>query len=142
MKIDNPTGDPDCRKPQYRVRFEPREVSDIHFGYPRRAFERVEAVSNANETFYRTVVSPWVRALSTPWSASLLKLMHPMRTSRLMFSEKFNPWMAAVAAVAASVRTQRKPLDAEDPAAATEHAWIEDMTQTLAAAREQRDRSY
>ena len=142
MKIDNPTGNPDCRKPQYRVHFEPREVSDIHFGYPRRAFERVESVSNANETFYRTFVSPWVRALSTPGSASLLKRMHPMRTSRLMFSEKFNPWMAAVAAVAAAVRAQRKPLGAEDPATATEHAWIGDATRTLAAAREQRDRLY
>jgi hypothetical protein len=26
MKIDNPSGDPDCHKPSYSIRFEPRQV--------------------------------------------------------------------------------------------------------------------
>ena len=41
MKIDNPTGDPDCERDQYSVRFEPRNVEDMRFDYPRKAFERV-----------------------------------------------------------------------------------------------------
>ena len=33
MRIDNPTGDPDCKKPNYAVRFEEREVADLRFDY-------------------------------------------------------------------------------------------------------------
>ena len=142
MKIDNPTGDPDCRKPQYHVRFEEREVRDVHFDYPHRAFERARSASEANEALYRTFVSPWVRAISTPWSASMFQRLHPMRTSRLIFSEKFNPWMAALAGLATVVRTQRQALDPEDPVAELERTWIEEITKTFAAAREQRDRIY
>ena len=142
MKIDNPTGDPDCRKPQYHVRFEERQVSDIRFDYAGRAFERARFASEANEAFYRTFVSPWVRAISTPWSACLFKWLHPMRTSRLIFSERVNPWMGALAELAARTRAQRRTLDGERPAAAIERAWTEDTTKALGAAREQRDRGY
>ena len=53
MKIDNPTGDPDCRKPQYSVRFEPRQVEDICYAYPRKEFERARQLSETNEATYR-----------------------------------------------------------------------------------------
>lgn len=139
MKIDNPTGDPDCRKPQYVVHFEERQVSDIRFEYPRHAFERVRSVSEANEALYRTFVSPWVRAAATPWSAAMLKWLHPMRTSRLIFSEAVNPWMAPVAAMAAAVRTERRRLDAKDPAIQTERELLGATTKALTIAREQRD---
>ncbi len=58
MRIDNPTGDPDCGRHQYSVRFEPRKVEALHFDYPREAFERVRQVSEFNETTYRTLLSP------------------------------------------------------------------------------------
>ncbi len=142
MKIINPTGDPDCRKPQYRVSFEERKVSDIRFEYPRRAFERVRTVSEANETFYRTFLSPWVRMVSSPWSAAMLKWVHPMRTSRLVLSEKVNPWMAAVLEMAAVVRAQRRQLDPKDPFIQAERTLIDWTTAVIRATREQRDRSY
>lgn len=100
MKISNPTEDPDCRKPQYSVAFEERRVEDLIFDYPREAFERVRQVSQFNEALYRTFVSPWVRAAANPWSAAIEKRLHPMRTSRYLLSEKFLPWMHAVAAMA------------------------------------------
>jgi hypothetical protein len=72
MKIDNPTGDADGARHQYSVRFEPRQVEDLHFDYPREAFERVRRMSEWNESLYRALISPWVRALATPWlSASM-----------------------------------------------------------------------
>ena len=109
MRIDNPTGDPDCRKPQYSVSFEPREISDIRYGYPRHRFERARAVSEANEKLYREWVSPWVRAAATPWLAEWAEWMHPMRASRWMWSEAFMPWMHWVAAAAPVVRENRMP---------------------------------
>lgn len=93
MKISNPTGDPDCRKPQYTVRFEEREVEQIRYAYPQRSFEKVQAVSERNELLYQNTLSPWVTALSNPWSAEVLKWLHPMRSSAVMFSETLNPWM-------------------------------------------------
>ena len=45
MKIDNPTGDPDCRHDAYTVRFEERRVEDLRFPVDRVAFERVREVS-------------------------------------------------------------------------------------------------
>jgi hypothetical protein len=93
MKIDNPTGDPDCRKPQYSVRFEPRNVEDIRFEYPREEFVRARQLSEANEELYKTVVSPWVRATASPLTALVQKSLHPMRVSRYMFSDRLNPWM-------------------------------------------------
>ncbi len=100
MKIDNPTGDPDCRKPQYSVRFEPRNVEDIRFEYPRPAFERARALSEANEQLYKTMLGPLVRATANPLSATLQKWLHPMRASRTLYSERLNPWMVPIALLA------------------------------------------
>jgi hypothetical protein len=89
MKIDNPSGDPDCHKPTYSIRFEPRQVEDLKTDYPQEAFERVKQVSTFNEALYRAFVSPWAQAFSTPWTAEVLKWLHPMRSSRYLFSETF-----------------------------------------------------
>ena len=67
MKIDNPTGDPDCQQDQYSRPLRAAQVEDLRFDYPRKAFERVRQVSEFNETLYRTFVSPWVQALANPW---------------------------------------------------------------------------
>ncbi|MGH1569795.1 DUF3141 domain-containing protein [Methylobacterium sp. P31] len=142
MKIESPTGDPDCRKPQYHVRFEEQQVSDIRFAYPYRFFERARAVSEANDALYGAFVSPWVRALTTPWSAAMLKWTHPMRASRLAFSEKLNPSMVPVAALASMVRAQHRPLDAKEPAIQQERALMADVARLLTVARERRDEIY
>ncbi|PWB89085.1 poly(3-hydroxyalkanoate) synthetase [Methylocystis sp. MitZ-2018] len=110
MKIENPGGDPDCHRPKYSVRFEPRDVSELKFDYPVEAFERVRAVSQIGNLFYSTFVSPWVKALSNPWTANYLRWMHPMRTSRYLLSEQFSPWMYGVAELARMVEKGRTPL--------------------------------
>lgn len=115
MKIDNPTGDPDCREDQYHVRFEERCIEDIRFEYPNDAFERVRAVSEWNEWAYANFVSPWVRAFAAPIAVGWTKWLHPMRSSRYAFSEKVSPWMAAVAPLAAQLRATRQPTDATNP---------------------------
>ncbi|MBS0336200.1 MAG: DUF3141 domain-containing protein [Proteobacteria bacterium] len=115
MKISNPTGNPDCRKPHYEVQFEARRVEDIRYEYPRDSFERVKAVSEWNEWAYASFVSPWVRASVNPLAAAWLKWLHPMRISRYTFSERVAPWMAALAPLVAQARAERQPVDAANP---------------------------
>lgn len=142
MKIDNPSGDPDCHKPQFSVRFEPRRVEDVQFGYPREAFERVERASELNESIYRTFMSPWIRMAANPWTAEALKWLHPMRTSRYLFADAFNPWMRGVSALAGVIAPNRQPLAADHPLMKQERAWIEGVTDAIQQARERRDASY
>ena len=139
MKIDNPSGDPDCHKPSYSVRFEPRKVEELKADYPHDTFERVKQVSEINETLYRTLVSPWVRMFATPWTAELLKWLHPMRTSRYLLSEAFNPWMRGIAILAEAVAKSRQPLPQDHPLIEREREVIGAVTQALEDARKARD---
>jgi len=139
MKIDNPTGDPDCHRSQYVVRFEERDVKALRFAYPREAFERVRKVSEINDRLYQTFVSPWVRAAVNPWIADALKWLHPMRMSRYLFSESFNPWMAGVAALASSIAKNRTPLPQDQPLLNAERQVIEGVSQAIGQATDWRD---
>ncbi len=142
MKIDNPSGDPDCHKPAYSVRFEPRQVEALKAEYPREAFERVQQVSEFNETLYQTFVSPWVQTLANPWTAETLKWLHPMRTSRYLLSEAFNPWMRGIAVLADIVAKNRQSLPADHPLIERERAATGDATQALEDVRKARDAAY
>ena len=139
MKIDNPTGDPDCRKPAFSVSFEPRDVSDIGDVHPTEALENVAQVSRTGEAAYDLFLGPWLRAVSTPQSAEMLRAMHPMRWSRLMFSARYNPWMGAVQAMAASIRPDRVPLPADDPYLTAERELGQRIGASLGAMRVARD---
>jgi hypothetical protein len=139
MKINNPTGDPDCHRTQYSVHFEERDVKALRFEYPRQAFERVRQVSEINDRLYQTFVSPWVRATVNPWTAEALKWLHPMRTSRYMFSESFNPWMRAIEVFAKVVEQKRVPLPQEHPFLKLERKAVEHTSQLMEEATNWRD---
>ena len=139
MKIANPNGDPDFRKPQYSVAFEERRVEDLVFDYPREPFERVRQVSDFNEALYQRFASPWVQAVSTPWSAAMLKWLHPMRTSRYLLSEKFSPLMHVVAGMAEEVRKNRVRASEDNPFRATEVALSTNVSNTIQSLRRVRD---
>lgn len=139
MKIDNPTGDPDCERHQYSVRFEPRRIEDIRFDYPAKAFERVRQVSEWNESAYRTFVSPWVKAMANPWLSASMQWLHPMRASRYMWSERFMPWMGAFAVLADAVSKNRRAIADEHPLLAQERQLIAQISAFWEAARKVRD---
>ena len=139
MKIDNPTGDPDCRRPQYSVRFEERLVEDLAVAPRNAVFERVREISELNEATYRTFVSPWVRATATPWTSAMLRWLHPMRASRLVFSERLNPAMAAVEALARATETSRVETPEGSPYAQAEAALSEAIEHGVEAGRRFRD---
>jgi Protein of unknown function (DUF3141) len=140
MKIANPTGNPDCHKPYFSVTFEQRRVEDLAFGNPREAFERVRAVSHRNESLYETLISPWVQMAANPWSASTLKWLNPMRTSRYLLSEKFSPWMHLIAALAQQVHKNRVSVPDDSPFRAAEKAISENVSSSIATLRRFRDR--
>ena len=139
MKIDNPSGDPDCHKPEYSVHFEERDVADIKVDTPLKAFERVRQISEANEQLYKTFVSPCVRSFSNPATAALLEWLHPMRTSRYLLSDEFNPWMRAVAGFARLVEGRRAPLPPGNAFLARERELNDQVFKGIEQGRKQRD---
>jgi hypothetical protein len=139
MKIDNPTGDRDCHKPQYTVRFEERDIEALRFDYPRKAFERVRQFSETNDAIYQTFVSPWLRLAVNPWTADALKWLHPMRSSRYLLSETFNPWMLGVAAMAKVVSKNRTSIPQDNPHLKQERETIERISSVIEQATEYRD---
>lgn len=142
MTIGQSTGAPDCEEPQFEVAFEERRVEDLKFPRQTAAFERVRAVSELNESFYRQWASPWVQAVTTPWAAAMAKWLHPMRTSRYMFSEAANPWMAGIEMLADVVARNRHPLPPDHRLIKLEHDLQDATGHLLAAARMARDAGY
>lgn len=139
MKILNPTGDPDCRKPQYTVAFKERKVEDIRFDYPRQAFETVYKASDFNSKLYEAFIGPWVRGLSMPWTAEILKWLHPMRTSRYLYSERFNPWIGLIAMLADGARHYRQRVGDDNPFRYAEMQWSRNISGALDVYRDVRD---
>lgn len=139
MKINNLTGDPECSRDQYSVQFEPRNVEDLRFDYPRAAFMRVREVSEFNETIYRTFMSPWVKSISNPWLAEAMQWMHPMRMKTYLWSERFMPWMGAFAVLADVVAKDRHAIRDDHPLMAQERKLIAEISGFWETARKLRD---
>lgn len=140
MKIDNPTGDPDCRKEAYSVRFEERRVEDLKFpAVDNIAFERVRNLSAQVDALYSATLGPLVRTLSTPISASLLEWLHPMRVSRYAFASGLNPLLRAPAGLAAFIRTNPHPTMAANPFKLQERAGLKAISGWIEGVRRLRD---
>lgn len=142
MKIDNPSGDPDCSKSQYRISFEERQVEDIDYESNPQAFEKVDKISQFNTSLYETFVGPWVRSMVSPWSAEFLKSTHPMRINSYLYSEQFNPLMGVVPEMAARVREDRKPINRENPYIGMEQEISHNISESLDVYRKFRDAAY
>lgn len=139
MKINNPSGDPDGSKPHYIVRFEEREVEQIHYDYPLRSFEKVQALSESNEQLYKNTISPWITAFANPLSAYMLKWLHPMRTGHTLFSEKINPWMLPLKVLAPLIGKARLPTDEANQFVALEGQTSASISKALDNYRQIRD---
>jgi hypothetical protein len=107
MKIDNPTGDPDCHKSAYTVRFEERQVESLRFPMDRPAFAWVRTVSEQLDALYSATLSKWIEATTTPLTAAIAEWFHPMRVSRFIFGSSIHPMMRVLAGVADAIREDR-----------------------------------
>lgn len=141
MSIDNPTGDPDCAREQYSVQFKRRRIEDVSFPYPRSSFENVKYVSERNEFLYRSFISPWVQMIANPYLSAALRWMHPMRTSRYIFSERIMPWMIPIEILADAVSKNRHALSEEHPFIVQERKLIDAISAFWEVARKLRDTS-
>jgi hypothetical protein len=141
MKIDNPTGDPDCHKSAYTVRFEERKVEDLRFPVDRAAFARVRAVSEQLDSIYAATASKWIQAATTPVSAAALEWLHPMRISRFMFASSILPMMRVVAAQAGAIREDRHAVPETAPLKLLEQTWIDAVHDALIQFRTSRDKA-
>jgi hypothetical protein len=86
------------------ARFEPRQLEDIQFETSPASFERVDAQSQQLDQLYTQWLSPLVRMWATPQSAHWLEQLHPMRTSRMAWSQQTLPWLAFVPLFAAALK--------------------------------------
>jgi pimeloyl-ACP methyl ester carboxylesterase len=142
MIIVRETGEEDPKKDQFEVRFEERRVEDVDFPVDREAFSRVDAVSRRLDELYRQFVRPWVRPLVNPAVAETIKWMHPDRISRILYSERLNPWMLPFAALAALVKSRRRPAENENPFIGAERRAAENTVALMDAWRDLRDNWY
>lgn len=131
MIIDNPTGDPDCSRDQYEVRFEERLVEDICESVPQDSFEAVRSVSEKNDESYKQFARPFVEAFANPVTAEILKTAHPMRASRKIFSEQLNPAMLPLPLAAQTVRDNRKAAAEDNPFKEMERQTAERIEATI-----------
>jgi len=88
---------------------------------------------------YETYVGPWVRRVTTPWSAAMLRQLHPARTSRLMFSQRFAPWMGGVKWLAERMESTPTPVDSSSPYRQWETLMSDSITSALTLAGTTRD---
>ena len=139
MKIENPTGDPDCERHQYVVQFEPRTIENLRFEYPEHAFERVRELSQVNESIYCAYVHPWVQLMANPWTSQAMYWMHPMRLRTYVWSERFMPWMGVFNVLADAVAKNRHALSDDHPLLAQERQLIDQISAFWETARRMRD---
>jgi hypothetical protein len=142
MKIVDPVADPDESKSRLEVKFERRRVEDIHYDYPEEAFEKVRELSEFNEFIYSTFASPWVRVAANQVSAEFCKWLHPMRVSRYMYAERFNPLMAGVKLLAHHARINRLRAAQDNPYLAAETKASQSISHALDSFTRTRDQAY
>lgn len=137
MVLEPPMTNGQMSRPQ--VRLHERDIGDIRFPYAQASFENVRAISEQNEALYKAFVSPWVTALANPLSAEMLKWLHPMRSSRYLFSEKLNPWMVGIKALAPLVEVARQAAPAGNAFLTAEAAASTNIAAALQRYQEWRD---
>jgi hypothetical protein len=128
---------------KYIAKLEPRTLDDIRaLGHndaaDQRRFETVARISDINQGLYRTFGSPTIKSLTTQTSAEFLRDMHPNRLAFRVFSNR-NPLMEPVALAAEKVRSNRHPVEADNPFLAYEKmasSWIVTNLEIFAKTRE------
>lgn len=139
MKIEDADISAGRSRLPFAVRFEHRDVEELRFPRPNSAFERIRDFSEAAETIYETFLSPFVQASSNPLTAEASKWLHPMRTSRYLFSPSFSPWLRGLPEFAKAIRRTRVPLAGDNPYLGAERTFIDLTTSLIGTARIDRD---
>lgn len=126
----------------FLVRFEERTIEDIQVLDDGRkdeeSFQTVARISEINEGLYDTFAAPWLRMMANPLTADLMRLVHPSRLQRLVFSD-LNPAMMGVKALAEMVRQQRRPASSDNALVKARDTASRQIEQALDNWRDARD---
>jgi poly(3-hydroxyalkanoate) synthetase len=126
----------------YTVQFEARRMADIlamDDGLEdEAAFVPVDAVSQANDAFYRYWFQPGVRALITPWMAEWLRQLHPLRFQRYACSD-INPFAWPLGIWSSFAQNYRRPAASDNPFVTAETQFSESVKAALNLYRDIRD---
>jgi hypothetical protein len=138
------TANPDLAHGEWVMRCEARTLDDIRAlggndAADERRFATAARVSETNLALYRTYAQPLVRSLVTAPFAQWLQQLHPLRLQYEMFSNA-NPLMAPVARLAEQVRTNRKPVAADNPFIALQENVSHQIVAALDAWRDMTER--
>ena len=127
-----------------RVRFENRDMDDIltlDDGLTdENDFLPVAAISEINDRFYRTWISPWVQSAVNDFSAEWLRRLHPLRMSRYAFAD-INPWMHPFKFLAPLVKKNRRPVGQDNAYVKLEKNLSQRITDSLNLYRDIRDQN-
>ena len=108
----------DDEEDRVHIRFEPRGMGDIlALGDGRddeELFAEVAEMSNINTTIYDRFIRPVIKNMVTPESAEFIRESHPLRTQRLIFSDK-NPLMPVLDKMTESIVQERKRAGKNNP---------------------------
>lgn len=125
-----------------QVRFESREMADIlaldDGSEDEAAFVPAATLSRLNDSLYRWLVRPWIKAWVTEASAEALRQLHPLRMTRYGFSD-LNPWMGSIKQLAATIKAQRLPVTPDNPFLAGQHQISQAVSRGLNLFRDLRD---
>jgi len=124
------------------IRFEPRNIDNILLLDQNRdeepLFAEVARMSKINSETYQRVVRPLVKALTTDESAQMMRNLHPLRTQRLVFSDK-NPFMPMFDSLSNQANQDRVKLSPTNPFLAAEKIGAEIYEMQLNLYRDVRD---
>ncbi len=126
---------------EYHVSFEARNFKDI-LNLDDRSddedFRVVSAVSERLDTCYGCLIRPWLKPMITDASAEFIRQLHPLRTSRYLFSD-LNPLLLFLGFWTPIIREHRKPAAPENPFVKLQQLFADMMNIGLNLYRDQRD---
>lgn len=146
MKIESGPAPKQGGEPEYEVSFQEIELEEIagrmnRFGREdERPFQAVAALSEFTQRAYELFAQPTVQAMSSEYSARLLREFHPLRVQNWAFSD-LNPWMRWLAPAAESVTANRQAMAHDHPLRQAEKAMAEATSAWLDYYRAVRDAS-
>ena len=141
--FENKTGDmanPDLVSGNWVMRCEARTLDDIRAlggndAADERCFATAARVSDTNLALYRTFAQPVVQAMVSAPLADWMRKLHPLRLQYELFSDA-NPLMGSVALLADQARSNRKAVTGENPFAAMQENFSNQIVRALDGWRE------
>lgn len=106
-----------------------------------RRFAAAARLSEINLAFYKSTLQPWVKALSTPYTAALLEALHPMRLSYESWTSA-HPWAATIHQWAENIAQQRQTVDEDNLFLEAQENFSQAMERALNNYRDRRDSIY